>query len=137
MAVLAQKIERSESYVQRMFYPPEKAGSKPVGDKMMRLIEAAFDLPRAWLDLPLRAAMPGTAPVEVNGFVRLLISEPSPDTPPLPRLIWPFKLVAYSRITGLQKTLGPRLAQEALNDIDKFLDLAVMKWEREAVAVKS
>lgn len=58
IAVFAERIERNDSYVSRMLYPPEKAGAKPIADKMMRVIEAAFGLSRAWLDLPLGAELP-------------------------------------------------------------------------------
>lgn len=58
IAVFAEKIARNESYVSRMLYPPEKAGAKPIADKMMLVIEEAFGLSRAWLDLPLGAELP-------------------------------------------------------------------------------
>lgn len=58
IAAFAEKIARNESYVSRMLYPAEKAGAKPIADKMMRVIEQAFGLSRAWLDLPLGAELP-------------------------------------------------------------------------------
>lgn len=137
IAVLAQKIERNDSYVSRMLYPPNKAGAKPVGDKMMRVIEKAFSLPRAWFDMPMHSALPGADPVPSNNSVRLLAPDPGVEAHRVPRIVWPFRLVNYSRITALQRSMGPKLAQEALDDIDKYLDLAVMKWEREALAIKS
>lgn len=53
IARLAEKIERAESYVSRMLYPMDKPGAKPIADKMSRVIESAFNLERAWLDMPL------------------------------------------------------------------------------------
>lgn len=62
IAAFAEKIERNESYVSRMLYPSEKAGAKPIGDKMMRVIEDAFGLSRAWIDLPLGTELPEVGP---------------------------------------------------------------------------
>lgn len=45
---------------------------------------------------------------------------------------WPFKLVSYSRIMKLYQTLGVQLAEEALLDMDKQLEIVTMKWERDS-----
>jgi len=49
-AVLARKIERDPSYVNRMFYPEGKNGKKRIADDLIEAIEVAFKLPRGWLD---------------------------------------------------------------------------------------
>ena len=60
ISAFAARIDTAESYVSRMLYPVGKAGGKPIADKMMLRIESAFSLPRAWLDMPLGAALPNT-----------------------------------------------------------------------------
>lgn len=51
-AILANKIERSPSYVSRMLYPEGKAGKKGIGEDIADVIEAAFNLPKGELDTP-------------------------------------------------------------------------------------
>ncbi len=58
IATFAARIGRDDSYVARMLYPADKAGAKPIADKLMLAIEKAFNLPRAWLDLPLGSPVP-------------------------------------------------------------------------------
>jgi hypothetical protein len=48
---------------------------------------------------------------------------------------WPFKLVSYSRIMNLYQTLGAQLAEEALLDMDKQLEIVTLKWERDGARV--
>lgn len=135
IAELARRIERSDNYVSRMLYPVGKPQEKPIADKMQRVIEAAFALPRGWFDMPMGTALPGQTQ---NAPIRLMpASDPGLEAPRQYNMTWPFKRVSYSRITELQKALGYKQGQEAINDIDKYLDIAVMKWEREALAVKS
>lgn len=135
IAVLARRIERSDNYVSRMLYPVGKPQEKPIADKMQRVIESAFQLPRGWFDMPMGAALPGTQPTTP---IRLMsCSDPGTEPPRQQVIHWPFKRVSYSRITALQKSLGARHAQEAISDIDKYLDIAVEKWEREVRAAKS
>lgn len=49
-ATLADKIERSASYVSRMLYPEGKAGKKRIGEDMRDIIEDALSLERGMLD---------------------------------------------------------------------------------------
>lgn len=49
-AVLANKLERSASYVSRMLYPVGKASKKNIGEDMVELIEKVFDLQKGSLD---------------------------------------------------------------------------------------
>lgn len=49
-ADLAEKLDRSASYVSRMLYPEGKPGKKRIADDMVELIEKAFDLPFGWLN---------------------------------------------------------------------------------------
>lgn len=49
-AELAKKIGRDPSYVSRMLYEEKKPGKKRIADDMIEVIEAAFSLPRGWLD---------------------------------------------------------------------------------------
>ncbi|WP_228005940.1 LexA family transcriptional regulator [Xenorhabdus sp. BG5] len=43
-------IGKDKSYVSRMLYPPNKAGHKRIGDKMVQAIQKALDLPQGWMD---------------------------------------------------------------------------------------
>ena len=47
---LAEKLERSPSYVSRMLYPEGKEGKKRIGDDMVDVIAQAFNVPKSWLD---------------------------------------------------------------------------------------
>ena len=47
---LAEKLERSHSYVSRMLYPEGKKGKKRIGDDMVDVIAQAFNVPKSWLD---------------------------------------------------------------------------------------
>lgn len=134
IAVLAEKISRNESYVSRMFYPPDKAGAKPIADKMMLVIESAFGLERAWLDMPLGYGLPhesGAAAAPTP-----LVADGRP-TGRAGQIDWPFKIVSYGRLMDLKRALGAKLGHEALRDIDKHLEIVTLKWEKEAQSVKS
>lgn len=134
IAVLAEKISRNESYVSRMFYPPDKAGAKPIADKMMLVIESAFGLERAWLDMPLGYGLPQEPGAAVDTTPHIA------DGPPSRRggqIDWPFKIVSYRRLMDLKQALGAKLGHEAIRDIDKHLEIVTLKWEKEAQSVKS
>lgn len=97
IALFAEKISRSDSYASRMLYPEDKKGRKRIGDDMMVVIEEAFNLPRAWLDLPLGMDLPGHAPevVDAGNVVRYRT-----------RWNWPFKRVTpnqYSLLSPVQQ----------------------------------
>ncbi|QCP50186.1 hypothetical protein FAZ95_13950 [Trinickia violacea] len=49
-AALANKIERSPSYVARMLYPPGKEGRKRIAEDMVEVIETAFGWGSGWMD---------------------------------------------------------------------------------------
>lgn len=142
ISVMAAKIGKADSYVSRMLYSPDKKGAKPVGDKMMLAIEAAFELERAWLDMPLGYDLPlapSPPPVTGEGAQAHQVAEPSGRyvTGQSP-IGWPFKLVSYPRLIALEKALGSKRGPDAIRDIDKHLEIVTLKWEREAqLAVKS
>jgi len=50
-AEFARAIGRDPSYVSRMIYPEGKPGKKRIAEDMVEVIEAAFSLPKGWLDL--------------------------------------------------------------------------------------
>lgn len=131
IATLAERIDRSESYVSRMFYPMTKSGAKPIADRMSMVIESAFGLERAWLDQPLGHGIPGVQPI--GSYVAEVATG---GATPHPRITWPFRRVTYQRIQQLKRALGHQTAQEALTDIDKQLEIVVIKWESEAREVK-
>ncbi len=49
-AALARLIGREPSYVTRMAYPEGKSGKKRIAEDMVDIIEAAFSLPKGWMD---------------------------------------------------------------------------------------
>lgn len=52
-AELARRIGRSDSYVNRLFYPKEKNGSKGIGPEIMQACSEAFALPRGFWEMTL------------------------------------------------------------------------------------
>jgi hypothetical protein len=136
IAAFASQISRSDSYASRMLYPPDKPGQKPIADKMMLVIERAFELDRAWLDLPMGSKLP---PMEGKSLHQASVHEPgpSPSIPLAQEVKWPFNLVTYRRLMDLKKALGAKSGPAAIVDIDKTLEIAVLKWEREVIQEKS
>lgn len=49
ISVLAEKLQRSHSYVSRMLYPLDKNNSKRIGDDMLDLLSATFNVTKSWL----------------------------------------------------------------------------------------
>jgi hypothetical protein len=130
IARLAERISRSDSYVARMLYVEGKPGKKRIGDDMLDILEAAFKLPRGWFDQPF-----GT-PSSKGGDQISLVAEPVPVRASVLRplksgaIAWPFPTVSYQRLLDLKHSLGPKVGNEALRDIDALLDVVVTKWER-------
>lgn len=58
-AELARKIEKDPSYVNRLFYPPGKAGAKGVGPDIMEACSKAFDLHQGFWDMTPDAVLNG------------------------------------------------------------------------------
>lgn len=138
IAVMAAKIDKADTYVSRMLYPVDKKGAKPVGDKMMLLIEAAFGLERAWFDMPLGSALPGQASSPVAEYAPTYPHASDLGSSPRMRaegITWPFRLVSYRRLKALRQALGPKHGGEAIRDIDKQLEIVTLKWEREAEVI--
>ncbi|WP_369662124.1 helix-turn-helix transcriptional regulator [Variovorax sp. V15] len=63
-AELARRIGRSDSYVNRLFYPQEKNGAKGIGTEIMDACTEAFSLPRGFWEMT-----PEEAVIEVSGPV--------------------------------------------------------------------
>lgn len=79
-ATLADKIERSASYVSRMLYPEGKAGKKRIGEDMRDIIEDALILARGSLDDQASAAAENGGLVggaSGGAALRLSLVEPS------------------------------------------------------------
>lgn len=95
IADFAARIERSDSYASRMLYADDKKGRKRIGDDMMVVIEEKFNLPRAWLDLPLGADLPGQGQevIDSGNLVRYRM-----------RWHWPFKKVTPNQYSLLSPT---------------------------------
>lgn len=142
ISVMAAKIGKADSYVSRMLYSVDKKGTKPVGDKAMLDIEAAFGLERAWLDKPLGYGFPDSQQDRLpkpatGGDAHKASDRGAAPEPKAVAIVWPFKIVGYLRLQALQQALGAKLGHEAIRDIDKHLEIVTLKWEREAeLAVK-
>jgi hypothetical protein len=63
-AALARKIDRSDSYVNRLFYPQGKNGAKGIGSEIMEACTEAFSLPRGFWEMT-----PEEAVIEMSGGV--------------------------------------------------------------------
>jgi Predicted transcriptional regulator len=77
--VLAEKIEKSESYVSRMLLPADKPQSKSIGEKAARQIEAAFKKPVYWLD----GVGESTPDLALKKLEEMLGCNADPDTLPI------------------------------------------------------
>lgn len=75
-AELARRIERSDSYVNRLFYPPGKNGAKGIGPEIMQACTEAFDLPRGFWEMT-----PEEAAVEISGSSSTAETAPPPAMP--------------------------------------------------------
>lgn len=125
------------SYLSRLLYPPGKKGRKNLGLETMASFRAGYDLSAGWFDLPLGSELPGPHVAE-DPPTFLLMEQAAPRPAHESRSIaWPFHLVSYRRLQDLRKALGPRIAHEAIADIDKHLDIVLQKWEREVDQRKS
>lgn len=125
---LANAINRSESYIGRMLYEPGKNQWRPVSDKMVRVISAAFDLPPGWFDMPLGSGMDESSTTPSPN----VLMHHSTEKPVTNTVIWPFKTSSYKRLQDLRKSLGPRDGAAAIRDIDAHLDVVMTKWEQQA-----
>lgn len=61
-AELARRIGKDATYVNRLFYPPGKAGAKRVGPEIMEACNTAFPLPPGFWDRTPEEAFPNGAP---------------------------------------------------------------------------
>lgn len=109
--------------------------AKSFGEKRARRLELQAGMPPGYLD---SATAPGgdledaTSPLQAQ--------EPPPNMPMIGRshaIIWPFHSVSYRRLMDLKRALGPRHGAEAIRELDKYLDVLVAKWERDASLKKN
>lgn len=128
-AAIAAAMGVPANYVSRLLYPPGKAGRKNLGMDTMRSLRTAYNLSADWFDLPLGSDLPRTR--SSKSSPALVVSEPpaSSNVVPVTGHSWPFTLVAYRRLLALKDALGPKLAAEAIRDIDEHLNFAVARWE--------
>lgn len=127
---LAHLIDKDSNYLGRMLYPVGKAQSRPVSDKMARLIVKAAQIDPEWFERPVGHGVPGSAAAD-GAPARVAQPSTSHDTA-AGTIVWPFRLVTYRRLLALQDQLGKRRGAEAWRDIDAQLDVTVTKWENEA-----
>lgn len=95
------------------------------GNKVAR-IATELEVPVEWLlsgpdsdDVPFIRAKPST--VTRVPEVKAIPSDPS----------WPFPSIQRERIEALLAGLGPARASNALEDIERYLNLLLERWERE------
>jgi transcriptional regulator with XRE-family HTH domain len=138
-AAMAAAIGVEPSYLSRLLYPPGKAGRKNLGLDTMRALRSTYSLRADWFDLPLGTVLPGeNTALGVAEHVPDYANQQRPGqksaASPLRAgsVVWPFKEVGYQRLQALKKALGPKLAAEALHDLDGLLDIAVARWEKRA-----
>lgn len=80
-AELARRIDRSDSYVNRLFYPQEKNGAKGIGAEIMDACTAAFDLPRGfWEMTPEEAVIEMSGPIDPAPGPVAVAAPGTPDT---------------------------------------------------------
>lgn len=132
---IAEKIGKPESYVSRLLYAPGKKGRKNLGWDTIRDIVKAYGLRVDWFDLPLGSMLPN------KDKPSTVASEPEPAGIPAVQPIaagvkWPFKETSYKRLQALLDALGPKIAPEALRDLDSLLDVAVARWEARATELR-
>jgi len=61
-AELARRIGKDASYVNRLFYPAEKAGAKRIGPEIMEACSAAFPLPLGFWEMSPSEVFPDGPP---------------------------------------------------------------------------
>lgn len=131
---MADALSVEPSYLSRLLYPPGKAGRKNLGSGTIKAARKAFNLQADWFELPLGSALPSQGKVQLP----LVLAEPKPTAHVVrvAPLSWPFKLASYKRLQELKSALGPKVAAEAIRDLDQFLDLAITRWEHRVKVVK-
>lgn len=135
-AAIAAKIDLPANYVSRLLYPPGKAGRKNLGLETMRSIREAYGLSADWFDLPLGASLPSNASTRKSNAYAVAEPDPPSNVVPVRTTSWPFNLVPYSRILALKSALGPRLAAEAMRELDERLNFEVSHWEAKVKKTK-
>jgi hypothetical protein len=106
---------------------------KSFGEKRARSLEAQAHMPPGYLDCDMDPD-PKAAPT--RHMVQETLYGQAPPLPLNRQIVWPFQLVSYGRINDLKKALGPRAGNEAIRELDKYLDTLVARWEREAAMKK-
>jgi len=107
--------------------------TKSFGEKRARSLEVLAGMPTRYLESDLSPAEALARGGELS------LHEPSQVTPTSRsrQIVWPFKLLSYSRLVELQKQLGPRRAGQFISELDHQLELVVLKWERDSDHQKS
>ena len=59
-AELARRLQKDASYINRLFYPPTKAGAKGIGQEIMEATKKAFPLPVGFWDMDASDVFTGT-----------------------------------------------------------------------------
>lgn len=105
---------------------------KSFGEKRARSLEKQAHMPLGYLESDTH---PGEAPPKAPTN-RVQESGHGAASLPAKPISWPFHLVSPSRLKALQQALGPRTGNEAMRDIDAFMDQIVAKWEKVAATKK-
>lgn len=102
---------------------------KSFGEKRARSLELQAHMPAGYLD---STSSPNAR--TLSPFV--VAHSPTDQASGSRNFSWPFVLVSFKRLSALRADLGPKSGTHAIHDIDKYLDVAVSKWEKEAEAMK-
>lgn len=107
---------------------------KSFGEKRARSLERQAHMPPRYLDTdgqaPPATHYAGEPTPDVSGPVTTMLRSPSSRS-------WPFVRVSRERLMSLKRNLGGRRGADAIDDIDRTLEVMVIKWEQQAPVRKS
>lgn len=106
--------------------------SKSFGEKRARSLERQAHMPPRHLDSSDAKSVTHYAGEHI---------EPQPEPAiPIARISpkpWPFTRVSRDRLMNLKRDLGGRRGLDAIDDIDRTLEVVVLKWEKQITIRKS
>ena len=139
-AAFASRIGIAPDYMSRLLYGPGKKGRKNLGPTTIRKISETCGLPPGWFDMPLGTPVDHADLVIQNDPQTLTViqlKEPSAKQYGDALVEWPFKIVQYERVQKIRDHFKGRNMPNAVEEIDKHLDILVTRWENEISKQKS
>ena len=95
--------------------------NKSFGERRARSLEKQSGMPSGYLDLNEQKKDIFT--LQENGQEKPTLAATAMRT-------WPFETISHERLVKLKRELGPRRGLDAMHDIDKTLEIVVLKWEK-------